>query len=167
MRRKHKKLEDYYRLVIKPQMLGQTNLRSVMEWLDHGALPSPITVTPSASDFPRDSSHSLIKYHSHDWFYDQRYLFRGSQPCLTGNGNLPWNSVVVWCCHPWPSWSVLSTGLAPSTTCLPRDTRGPGQTFYPNPCLIVCRNHKKRILFHCPVEKYFSSFVFSNCFLIG
>ena len=107
MRRKHKKLEDYYRLVIKPQMLGQTNLRSVMEWLDHGALPSPITVTPSASDFPRDSSHSLIKYHSHDWFYDQhRYLFRGSQPCFTGNGNLPWNSAVVWCCHPWPSWSV-------------------------------------------------------------
>ena len=26
---------------------------------------------------------------------------------------------------------------------------------------------KKGILFHCPVEKYFSSFVFSNCFLIG
>lgn len=77
MRRRHKKPE---RTIIESLSNHRcwdkqtTDLR----WNHGGALPSPITVTPSAADVPRDSSHSPIKYHCHDWFYDHSNIFHSS-----------------------------------------------------------------------------------------
>ena len=139
-----------------------------LRW-NHGALPSPITVTPSAADFPRDSSHSPIKYHCHDWFYDHSNIFiwasvESWQSALKHN-------VVVWCCHHilcsgdhCPNWSV-SGGLAPSNTCL---SRGPGQTFYhhnPSTASLFVKITKKNLvplssgkvfLIFCVLELFFN-----------
>lgn len=82
-----------------------------LRW-NHGALPSPITVTPSAADFPIDSSHSPIKYHCHDWFYDHSNIFHSSLASVEmAMAALDWCCGLVLPSHPmwwWPLPQLVS-----------------------------------------------------------